>query len=796
MLFRRPGLAITLVLTLALGTGATTALFSVLDAGLLRPLPYPGADRLLLVGPAGEDGVVSAFAVPYLPDLRERVQGVEGLAGFSPSWGLTLTGMDEPRRLVGAYVSDGVFELLGVRPLAGRTFNAAEHAPGGPRAVVVSLPFWERYFGTGATPAGQTLRLDGEAYEIVGVLPSFPLPITSSVVSRDGDRAELWLPFSTNAFFDLRIVPVMNVIGRLPAGTGLDAVRAELDGVGRRLAADYPEGGAWTTVSAETLERVVTRDSRTAVLTLFGAAAFLLLIACANVANLLLARASARAHELAVRRSLGAGKRQIVEQLLTESLVIATLGSAAGLLVAWSLLGLVPDGWLAALPPSAQVRIDLRVAGFALALAVATTVAFGLVPAALGAWSDAGSELRDRAGGSGRGGKLRKALVTLEVAMAVTLLVGAGLLGKSFWRLVNVDPGFRTEGLLSIPVPMSGERYAEAAQRRAFLDELVGELGALPGVTRVGAVNRLPLGGGNVLVGVEAEGVENAGGQLPTMDRRVATPDYFAVMGIEVAAGRPFAAEDADPGALPATVVNEAFARRFWPGTTGLGQRLRLALRSGPGPWLTVVGVVADVRHHGLDRPAEPEIYVPYAQSPVESMTVLLETGGDPAALAPAARDAIWRLDPDLPLDGTGPLTDVVSGSVAEPRFRTLVLNGFAGLALLLAGIGIYGVLSYSVAQRRRDMGLRIALGATTGSVVRRVVGEGLRAAGLGVVLGLGGALLLGRVLSGFLFGVQATDPVTFLGVAALLLAVAATASWLPARRAAGVDPVRVLSGD
>jgi putative ABC transport system permease protein len=790
---RQPALSATLILTLSIGTGATTALFAVVDAALLRPLPYPRADRLVSVH--RDDPALGRvpFAPPLLSELREHVSTVEGLAGFSSSWELTLTELGEPRRVTAAFVSDGLFQLLGVNPFAGRDFDALEHAPGGPRAVIVSRPFWERHFGTGIPLSGQMLRLDGETHTIVGIASAFRLPITSSLVSQRGAPAELWLPFALNPYANLRVVPVMNVIGRLAAGASVDQAAAELDAVGRSLDSQEQSPGVETT--AVRLQDLVTRDARGVVLTLFGAAGFLLLIACINVANLLLSRASTRGHELAVRRALGAGRRQIFAQMLVESAVLAAVGCALGLLLAWSLIRAVAESELFSLPPSADIGVNFRLVLFVGALTLFTTGVFGLLPALQASRQAPEERLRTGARSSEPGRRARNALVTAEVALSVTLLVGAALLARSFWTLVNVDPGFRAENLLQVPVPLDGGGNDTGESRIAFLTELSSALSRLPGVDHVAAVNRLPLGGGNVFVGVEVEGMPQPEGGPPLLDRRVATPGYFSVMGTEIASGREFTDEDGT-STTPVAIVNEALARRFWPGESGVGRRARLMLRSGPGPWLTVVGVVEDVRHHGLDRPVEPEIYVPYAQAPVESMTFLLRTGVDPASLVGAARRAVWDIDDELPLDGTSPVTEIVSGSVVDQRVRALVLNGFALIALVLAAIGIYGVVSYSVAHRTRDIGVRLALGAPRLEVLRQFVGEGLLFSAAGVLLGLGGAWLLRRTLSSFLFGVEPMDPATLASVSLLLALVAVAVSYVPARRAARVDPVRVLRGE
>ncbi len=794
-LARHPVLAVTLVLTLGIGTGATTSFFAVVDAALLRPLPYPEPDRLVLVGSVDPELGPQPLGPPYLADLRERVTTLEAIEGFSPSWELTLTGSGEPRLVVAAWVSDGLLRSLGATVLQGRLFEPAEHVPGGPAAAVVSESFWARQFGDGARLAGQTLRLDGAPYTIVGVVRDLPMPITASLVSAGEETAELWLPFARNEYAELRMVPVMNVVARLPEGMSPAAVAEELARVGPTLPDVEGRDGGGMTIRADRLADVVSEAARRTTWILFGGAALLLLIACANAGNLLLARSTARAGELAVRRSLGAGPAQIGGQLLTESLVLAVLGGAAGLAMARVFLVTVGAASLPGMPPSAELHVDLRVASFAAALSLGTVLLFGLVPARHATAAAGTDALRQGARGTGGGGRTRRALVTIQVALAVMLLVGAGLLGRSFLKLVQVDPGFRAEGVLQVPLPMVGERYAAADARAAFLSDAVERIGAVAGVERTAAVNRLPLAGGNVLVGVEARDLPASAAQPPLVDRRVATPGYFEVMSIPLLAGRGL--EGGDAADAPAVaVVNAAFRRDVLQGMDPIGRQVRLMLRSGPGPWITIVGVTADVRHHGLDRPPAPELYVPYAQAPVESMIVVARTGPEAGSLVPAARAAVWSLDRDVPLDGAGPVDAVVRSSVEEPRFRALVVVGFATLALLLAAIGIYGVVAYSVAQRTRETGVRMALGAHAGDVVREIVGQGLRQAGIGTLIGLIGGVVGSRVLAGFLFEVEPLDPPTYAGVAAVVLVVALAASYLPARRAARVDPVRALAAE
>jgi predicted permease len=794
-LARNPGLAVTLVLTLGIGTGVTTSFFAVVDAALLRPLPYPEPDRLVLVRSDDPDLGPQPLAPPYLADLRARVTTLESLGGFSPSWSLTLTGSGEPRLVVASWVSDGLLRSLGATIVQGRLFEPAEHDPSGPAAGVVSESFWARQFGPGVQLDGQSLRLDGGLYTIVGVARDLPLPITSSLVSSGDAPAELWLPFARNEYADLRMVPVMNVIARLPEGMSTEAVERELARVGPSLPDAEGRDGSGMRLVIEPLEAAVSEAARPTTWILFGAATLLLLIACANAANLLLARATARAGEVAVRRSLGAGPAQLGGQLLTESLVLAMLGGAVGLAMARLLLATVGAASLPGMPPSAELRMDPRLASFAAALSLVTVLLFGLVPALHALSGSGGDALRQGARGTGGGGRARQALVTVQVALAVTLLVGGGLLGRSLLELVRVDPGFRAEGVLHVPLPMAGARYAVDDVRTAFLGEALERVEAVAGVQRTAAVNRLPLGGNNVLVGVEARDVPASAAQPPLVDRRVATPGYLEVMAIPLLKGRGLEETDA-AGAPPVGVVNAAFQREVLQGLDPLGRQIRLMLRSGPGPWITIVGVAADVRHHGLDRSAAPEIYVPYAQAPVESMVLVASTMTDPGSLGPPARAAVWSLDPDIPLDGAGPLTTVVRSSMEEPRFRTFVVLGFAVLALLLAAIGIYGVMAYTVAQRTRETAVRLVLGARAADVVREVVGQGLRQTTLGIALGMLGGIVGSRLLAGLLFEVDPIDPPTYLGVAAAVLAVGLASSYPAALRAARIDPVRALAGE
>jgi putative ABC transport system permease protein len=790
---RQPGFTVMLVGTLAIGTGATTALFTIVDAALVRPLPYPEPDRLVSLLQRDARFDLVPFAPPYLEDLRERSTSYSQIVGFSPTWELTLTGVGEARVVPSAFVSDGLLAITGITLASGRDFTGEEHKAGAQAAALVTRPFWDRTFGPNVPLAGQIIRLDDKPFTIVGILAEpAGLPVTTSVVSRNSTPAQVWLPFVHNPLAQVRTIRVLNVMARLKPGVTVVQAEAELRNVGLTLRRDYPEAtenGDFVVVRTADL---ISRSARRIILVLFGAAVCLLLIACVNAANLLLARSSARRQELAVRASLGASRGRIAEQLLTESLLVGAAGSAGGLLVAWWLLSAVPALQIGDLPPTAEIAIDRRVAAFAVLLTVVTSVLFGLVPAWLSSRGAAATTLR----GDGRAvagwSRARGALVVLEAALALTLLIGAGLLSRTLWQMTSVPLGFRTEGVIGIPIGLPESRYATPGSRRAFFDEALNRLAQVPGVQRASAVNRVPLSGSNVFVGVEVEG-QAAGGERPAMDRRVSVPGYFQLMDIPLVRGRDFASSDSADTAHRVAILNDTAARRYWGDGDALGRRIRLMLRSGPGPWLTIVGVVGSVQHHQLDQAPQPEVYVPYAQASVERMFVLIRTGAEADTLLPAAKAAIWSLDRNVPLDGAGPLGRLLFEAAAQPRFRALVFSAFAALALGLAAIGIYGVISYSVARRLRDIGVRVALGAQSRDIVRMILTEGLALTALGLAAGLVASLVLSRLLAGLLFGVSATDPLTFTGASAVLLIVAATASYIPARRAARLDPVAAL---
>jgi predicted permease len=795
--FRRlrksPGFAAVAILTLALGIGANSAIFSVVNAVLLRSLPYADAERLVLVTHVTNTGDRAPMSPANFRDVRREVRSLEELSFWTYS-GSTLTGVGDPVRLEGAGVGAHFFEVMKAAPLLGRTFRPDENEPGRNRVAVLGHGVWRQRFGSDPRIVGRTLTLDGEPYEVVGVMPeefSFP------------SNRDLWVPQEYNADFVAdasRGSWFITAIGRLKPGVPHEQVARDVEALASRLKRQYPESNAEVGMTSVSLYEQMVGGVRVSLLVLLGAVGLVMLIACANVANLLLARAAAREGEVAVRVALGAGRGRLMRQLLAESMVLAVLGGVAGLVLAvWgtgALVALDPEG----IPRLGEVRVDGTVAAFTLGVSLLAGVLFGLVPAVQVTRSGVFGSLREGGRGalSGRGSaRMRNTLVVAEMALAVMLLAGAGLLIRSFVRLQSVDPGFRTEGALSFTLSLPEAAYRGEPARAAFYDRLQERLAALPGVREAAAVSELPMGGSARLLTFEVEGAEPVQpGREPVSQILRATPGYFRAMGIPVERGRAIAPEDR-AGAPRVMLMNREAARRFFPGQDPVGRRIRLALGDDTTTvsW-EVVGVVGDVRQFGVGEDPEPAMFFPQAQAPEGSMGVVLRTAVAPLSVAGAVRREVKALDPDLPVNDLQPLEQLTAESVSQPRFYMLLLSIFAGVALALAAIGIFGVISYGVAQRTREIGVRVALGADPASVLHIVVGGALGLAGLGVGIGVLGALAGTRVLSGLLFGVTATDPATYAGVAALLMGVAALASWLPARAATRVDPAIALRAE
>ena len=783
VLARNRGFTAVAVLTLALGIGANSAIFSVVNSVLLRPLPFAAPDRLVRVYEkrlklGRTRNVVSA---PDFLDWREQSSVFEAVSAYT-GWNAALTSGDEPRQVTGTVASADLFQVLRAAPMLGRVFTAEEDKPGAGRVVVISHRMWKGLFGSDPSVVGKTVRLDGEGYTVVGVMPAdFEFPDRGS---------ELWAPLALSAQEPgNRGSHYLNVVARLKDGVTLGKAQAEMEAVAARLEQQHPVNVGHG-VNVFPLHDEVVGAVRPALLLLLGVVGFVLLIACANVANLLLARGASRHTEIAIRTALGAARLRVVRQLLTESLLLAFAGGMLGLLLsAWgvdSLVKLIP----ADMPRVGEIGVDRWVFGFTSLVSVSTGVLFGLLPAlqvSKGNLHDALKEGgRSPLSGSSRQSRLRGFLVVTEVAAALILLIGAGLLAESFVRLRRVSPGFDPSNVLTMQLSLPPAKYKEPQRQAAFLQQVLQRAEALPGVKAAGAVVGLPLGGNSASRYFQIEGrpPRPAGEGLNT-NFNLASPNYFRALGVPLKSGRYFDEHDA-AGAAEVVVINETMARRFWPDEEPLGKRLRI----GENPWRTVVG---DVKNDELSAETKPEMFYPLAQSPLPFMTLVVRSDADPAALVAAVRGAVREVDKEQPVYDVKTMEQRVAESVSSRRLTALLVGLFAVLAVTLAAIGIYGVISYSVTQRTHEIGVRVALGARGVDVLRLVVGHGMRLVLVGVGLGLAGAFALTRLVSSFFFGVSAADPAVYAGVSLLLLAVALLACLVPARRAAKTDPMVAL---
>ena len=791
-LFKAPAFTLVAVVTMALGIGANSAIFSVVNGVLLKPLPYPQPDRLVGVYQTSEGHRV-VMSGPNFTDIAKNATTLENAAAVSTGRAI-LTGEGEPTRLPIAEVSASLFSVLRVRPALGRVFNANENTPGSANVVILSHAIWQQRFGGDPGVIGHRVTLDGIAKEVVGVMPAgFSYP----------SGREAWLPleYDENFVTRQRGAWYLDVVARLKPDVTPQQSAAEVETLGRQLARQYPNDNGEIGMTTYPLLESMVGDIRRAVLVLLGAVGFVLLIACTNVANLLLARAAARGSELAVRTALGANRARLVRQLLTESVLLSLIGAGAGLLLAvWGvdlLTRLEPAG----IPRLDNVRVDGAVIVFTFVTGLLTGVLFGLVPAfsATRGLADTLKESGRGAVGARGGHRIRAVLVVVELALAVMLLAGAGLLLRSFAKLQAVDPGFKIDPALTFDLTLPDTRYKEDERRVAFFDQLLSRLRALPGARDASAVMGLPLSGLDFIISFEVKGrppVPPA--QRPAMQVRVATPDYFKAIGIQLKRGRLFTDDD-KAGAPRVVLITESAARQYFPNEDPLGKTITLGWRRGPSTPRAggeVVGVLGDVKDAGLNEPNPPQIYLPFRQWPVSSMSLLLETSVPPLSLTDAVRNEVYAIDGNLPLSNVRTLDAIVARSISQQRFYMLLLTIFAGVALVLAAVGIFGVLSYAVSQRTREIGIRMALGAPGRTVVRLVVRQAMFLVVAGVGAGLVFGLLLSQTMSKMLFDITPTDPATFVAVSAVLGAVALFASYLPARRATRVDPIVALRAE
>jgi len=788
-LLKSPGFALVAIMTLALGIGANTAIFSVVNAVLLRPLPFERPEELVKV--YGTRASRSSFSRPHsylnFNDLRAQNQTFEALAAYTGS-SSALSGADAPEQITGVVSSGDIFHVLGTKPLMGRLLEAGDERPGGSNAVVISHGLWQRRFGGDPHIVGRVIRLDGLDREIVGVTPAdFSFEFVTS-------PADFWMAIDpAQGPYKSRGSIFLDVIGRLKSGVSVEQAGADLGVVWSRLEQQYQDANAGVGVRLAAAQEDLVGDVRPTLLVLLGAVGFVLLIACANVANLLLARAARRSREIAVRSALGAWRGRIVRQLMTESLLLAFAGGLLGLLFAlWGvriLSAFVPEN----VPRFGETSIDLRVLGFTLAASVVTGFLFGIAPALQSSRFDLNEALKDggRGGTDGRGRKrVRSLLIVSEVALSLVLLVGAGLLIKSFFKLRNTDPGFDPAHTLTASLSLAPIRYDTDEKVVDFFRLLDERVRAMPGVESVGAVTPLPLSENAYSFSFEIVGQPPLPpGQGNSASARFVTPDYFRAQGIPLREGRVF--NDADKAGAPKVIiVNEAFARRYLPGVEPLGQRLKLGLNSIEGE---IVGVVGDIRGSRIATPAAPEYYVPNALVGSTDMTLVIRTKGDPASLTPALRQAVTEMDKDQPLYDVRTMDSLVARSVARQRFSMTLVGVFSVLAMMLAAVGIFSVMSFLVSQRTHEIGVRMALGARQRDILSMVVRQGLVLTLVGVCVGLSGAFALTRLMSGLLYEVSATDPFVYGGITVLLAVVAVLACYVPARRATKVDPLIAL---
>jgi putative ABC transport system permease protein len=791
-LAKNPGFAMVAILTLALGIGANTAIFSVVDAVLLRPLPYPESDRLFTVyqtlpqAPAQNTGV----SYPNYLDWTQQNQVFESIAAVRAA-ALALSGQGEPTYIPTGSVTSNYFDVLRVNPLLGRTLQSSDDALDANPVVVMSESLWRARFGADPAIVGRTITLDQHPITVAGIVPAYFHP------SLPDAAAQLWVPLRQDGVFsDMRARRgghYLAALGRLKPGVSAAQAQSEMAAMEQRLAQQFPNENKGWGIRIVSLRADMAGNVRTALLVLLGAVGFVFLIVCANVASLQLVRAASRRKEIAIRVALGAGRQRLLRQFLTESVLLSVIGGAAGLLLAYAAL----QGWIAWLPADlprvSEIHLDARVLAFGLALSVLSGVIFGLAPA----WHGTGSRLAEALEGARGAGeertshRARNAFVVAETALAIVLLVGAGLLIRSFARLQQVNVGFNPAQLLTAQIGLPRAQYAQPAQWISFYQQALERMNALPGAQEAAVALPVPLNDSYINLAFEIEGrPPRTKSDAPTADFVAISPNYFHVMQVPLLRGREFSAADAEAGPK-VCAISASLAQQLFPHESALGRRIVIGYPQDASR--EIVGIVGDVKDSDLSARQSAQIYVPFVQNPFWAADIVVRAHGNPSALGGALREQIRAIDSALPVAEVRPMSEVIASSIAQPRFRTTLLSLFGAAALLLAAIGIYGVLAYTVAQQTREIGIRMALGANPGRVMRLVLGRGLRLAGAGTVIGVLAALLLTRLLGSLLFDVSATDPLTFAAVAGLLLGVAFIACYAPARRAMRVDPIVAL---
>ena len=803
VLRKAPGFTIVALLTLALGIGASTAVFSAVNAILLKPLPYPDAGHIVipwLVSPPGVN-----LGSEYMPWGEKQVSLLTHSShpfediGVFVNDSFNLTGSGEPIRLDGFRTSAGFFPTLGEQPILGRTYSAREDKPGREHSVILSYRLWTDRFGADRQILGRSIELNGAPYTVIGVMPAgFAFPRAEEMpVTFDFPREpQLWVPY---AMPDTpRLGPSeLAMVARLKPGITLIRAQAQMDVVTKQAEAADPRWKGWFNTRLTPLEKQVAGEAQRPLLLILGSVGIVLLIACSNVANLLLARCLARRKEFTLRAALGAGRARLIRQLLTESLILSAAGGLLGIALAEAGVWFVRAFGPADTPRLQEVALDLNVFFFALAISILTGLFFGLAPALGAARENVFESLKEgaeRSGGSPTHPRLRNALLVSEVALALVLVIAAGLLVRTFYRLLRVDPGFRPARVITFELTLPSPKYPDQDHIVNLYSQVLDRLRAVPAVESAGLAESLPLGGAgeSTVIKFPDRPVSNDK-ELPFANYTIVSPGYFPAIGASLLRGRGLAETDT-ADSIPVTVINMAMAKKYWPGQDALGKRV--ALGSPRYPTFTIIGMVVDIKHFSPGEVTAPEMYVTYRQKQWPSMAtmrVVLRTKADPAALTASVRDAVHSVDPDLPIAKLRSLTSLVDSSLNKPRFTMLLLASFAGLALLLATVGMYGVVSYAVAQRTREIGIRMALGAGRGNVFGMVLGQGARLAGFGIAIGLILSLAVTRLMIGFLYGVQPTDPLTFASVCLLLIGIALLACYVPARRAMRVDPIVVL---